>query len=249
MSTPGGSLPCDGMYSKLIDDEASYDELNRRPDVGHSGHPVSHVRVIPRPSGPVLYRLATICLATLCAILLISVIAVSTHYKNKSQGGAEATAEAQKQTQDFNVSALTVTISKLQKEREELQKQRDELQKQRDELQAKLDAKPTAKAPDVVRPTTKAPIICPPDWLLFNNSCYFISRNTRSWPESKSFCESKGAYLAIIHTAEEQFLGGGRTKQPHQRGLWLHRQDASVRASGDPELVRRPLLHEPPLHL
>ncbi|KAM6973882.1 uncharacterized protein LKV04_015580 [Tautogolabrus adspersus] len=226
MSTPGGSPACDGMYSKLIDDEASYDELNRRPDVGHSGHPVSHVRVTPRPSGPGLYRLTTICLATLCAVLLISIIAVAAHYKNKSQDGTEATAEAQKQTQDFNVS--TATISKLQKERDELQKERDELQKERDELQkerdelqAKLAVKPTAKAPDVVKPTTKAPIVCPVDWLLFNNSCYFISRNTRTWPESKSYCESKGAYLAIIHTAEEQTFLWDLLPRGHWNSYWF----------------------------
>lgn len=61
-----------------------------------------------------------------------------------------------------------------------------------------------SSAPEVITQTTKAPIVCEPDWHLFNDSCYFISRTTRDWPESKSYCESKGAYLAIIHTAEEQ---------------------------------------------
>lgn len=64
-----------------------------------------------------------------------------------------------------------------------------------------------SSAPEVIKPTTKAapaPIVCPADWNLFNNSCYFISRTTRSWPESQSYCQSQGGHLAIIHTAEEQ---------------------------------------------
>lgn len=63
-----------------------------------------------------------------------------------------------------------------------------------------------SSAPVVIKPTqtAPAPIVCPMDWHLFNNSCYFISRISRDWPESQSFCQSKGAHLAIIHTAEEQ---------------------------------------------
>ncbi|KAK1875012.1 ATP-dependent Clp protease ATP-binding subunit ClpL, partial [Dissostichus eleginoides] len=79
MSTAGSSLACEGMYSKLIDDDGAYDDLNRRPDVELGAQRVSPVRVLPRPSGPVPYRLVTMCLATLCAVLLISIIAVTAH--------------------------------------------------------------------------------------------------------------------------------------------------------------------------
>ncbi|KAI3358922.1 hypothetical protein L3Q82_015309 [Scortum barcoo] len=193
MASSGTPQACEGMYSKLIDDEGSYDEFNIRPDVGHA-HPVSPVRVTPRPSGPGPYRLATICLATLCAVLLISIIAVTAHYKNKPRGDDGTTTVIQKQTQDANMSALLASIHQLQQEKKQLQKEKEE-------LLAKLAA---TKAPKVLKPTT-VPIVCPVDWHLFNGSCYFISRTTRDWPESKSFCESKGAHLAIIHTAEEQF--------------------------------------------
>lgn len=67
-------------------------------------------------------------------------------------------------------------------------------------------------APEVIKSTTKAPpppIVCPDDWHLFNNSCYFISRTTRDWPESQSYCQSQGGYLAIILTAEEQVRYNG----------------------------------------
>lgn len=46
-----------------------------------------------------------------------------------------------------------------------------------------------------------------------------------------------------------QFLGGGRAQQPHRRGLRLHREDKGGVASGDSQLVRRPLQHVLSLHL
>ncbi|KAM6903517.1 uncharacterized protein PEZ65_018339 [Lycodopsis pacificus] len=214
MSSTGSSLACEGMYSKLIDDEGAYDDLNRRPDVGLGAHPVSPIRLIPRPSGPGPYRLATICLATLCAVLLISVIAVTAHYKNKPQRDGEVTSEMQKQTQDSDTSALTASISKLQEEKKQLQKEKNE-------LLAQLDTMKATKAPEVIKPATKAPIVCPADWRLFNDSCYFISRTTRDWPESKSYCQSQGAYLAIIHTAEEQTFLWDHLPRGHWNAYWF----------------------------
>ncbi|XP_029298336.1 CD209 antigen-like protein E [Cottoperca gobio] len=228
MSSTGSSLACEGMYSKLIDDEGAYDDVNSRPDVGLGAQPVSPVRLIPRPSGPGPYRLATICLATLSAVLLISIIAVTAHYKNKPQGGGEATSEMQKQTQDADVTALTASISKLQqeknqlqKEKDELQKEKDELQKEKDELLAKLAGQMATKAPEVINPMTNAPIVCSVDWHLFNHSCYFISRTTRDWFESQSYCQSKGAHLAIIHTAEEQTFLWDNLPRGHWNAFWF----------------------------
>nr|XP_046274144.1 CD209 antigen-like protein 2 [Scatophagus argus] len=217
MSTSESFPACEGMYSKLIDDEGANDGFNHRPDVGHGAYPASPVRVIPRPGGPGPYRLATFCLATLSAVLLISIIAVAAHYQSKPQSGGEATSELQKQTQDANVSALLASISKLQQEKTQLQKDKDE-------LLAELAA---TKAPEVIKPTTKAaaataaPIICPPDWHLFNNSCYFISRTTRDWPESQSYCESQGGHLAIIHTAEEQTFLWNLLPRGHWNAFWF----------------------------
>ncbi|XP_068567536.1 CD209 antigen-like protein C [Cebidichthys violaceus] len=222
MATTGSSLACEGMYSKLIDDEGAYDDLNRRPDVGLCAHPVSPIRLIPGPSGPGPYRLATICLATLCAVLLISVIAVTAHYKNKPQRDEkEATSEMQQQTQDFDTLALTASISKLKEENKQLQEEKKQLQKEKDELLAKLNSMIATKAPEVIKPPTKAPIVCPVDWHLFNNSCYFISRTTRDWPESKSYCQSQGAYLAIIHTAEEQTFLWDHLPRGHWNAYWF----------------------------
>ncbi|XP_047461727.1 CD209 antigen-like protein C isoform X2 [Mugil cephalus] len=215
MPTTGGSPASDGMYSQLIDDEANYDEQSHKPDVGRS---VSSVKVNPTLSGPGRYRLATICLAALCVILLISIIAVAAHNKNKTpQGSGETAPEIQKQTQDTNVTALMATITKLQQEKKQLQKERDELQN-------KLAMKTTTKVPEVVRPTSKAavaPIVCPQNWRLFNNSCYLISTNTLGWSASQSYCQSKGAHLAIILTAEEQTFLWNLLPRGHWNSYWF----------------------------
>ncbi|XP_071369412.1 CD209 antigen-like [Centroberyx affinis] len=208
MSSGMESAACDGMYSKLIDDEVSYfDEVNRRPDAGLSAHPVSPVRVALRPGGPGPYRPATFCLAALCAVLLISIIAVTAHYKNQPQPGPGPEVQSQKQKQEANVTALTAAIAKLQQEKAQ--------------LQARLDAQTATKAPEVVKPASAAPIVCPENWVLFNSSCYFISRETRDWEDSQSFCQSKGGHLAIIHTAEEQTFLWELLPRGHWNAYWF----------------------------
>ncbi|XP_062292068.1 C-type lectin domain family 4 member M-like [Scomber scombrus] len=233
MSTTGGSLATEGFYSKLIDDEpVAYDYNHRSPDVGHRAHPVSPVKLNLGAKAPGPYRLATICLATLCVVLLISIIAVTAHYKSKPQGGGEATSELQKQKQGANMSDLIATISKLQQEKAQLQKEKGE-------LLAKLDAKIATTAPQVVRPTVKvstptskstststststSSIVCPTGWHRFGNSCYFISSRERStWSGSETRCQKKGGHLAIIHTAEEQTFIWDLLPRAYWNAFWF----------------------------
>lgn len=147
------------------------------------------------------------CLASLSVVLFISLIAVSAHYKNQQSGGG-STSELQKQ--DANVSALVASISELQQEKKKLQEENQQLQEQ-----LRL-----TKAPDPLKPTS-APVVCPFDWVAFNSSCYLVSRNSRSWPEAKSYCESEGAHLAIIHTADEQTFLWERLPRGHWNAYWF----------------------------
>ncbi|KAM7384822.1 hypothetical protein PAMA_011940 [Pampus argenteus] len=210
MSTTG-----EEMYSKLTEESDPYDDYNSRPDVRLGAFPV---RRTPRLSTLGPYQLAVIGLSMLCAILLISIIAVTTQDKNK------VTSQVQKQTQEANVSALTATIYTLQKEKDELQKEKDELQQEKDELLAKLAVRTSTKAPEVVKTTANAmpsPDVCPMNWHQFNNSCYFISQRSKDWNRSQSYCRSQGAHLAIIHTAEEQTFLWDRLPRGHWNSYWF----------------------------
>lgn len=189
MVTTGSS---DRMYSNLIDEE-SFGDYSRKPDVQHSASPVALVRDLRR-SGPGPYRLATLCLAALCAVLLITIIAVTAKDKSKPPTGGESTAAMLKNT---NVSAMMALITKLQNENKHLQKEKDE-------LQVNITSIMKAKATVPISKTTKAPVSCATNWRLFQNSCYFISTQRNSWRASQTYCQSQGAHLAIILTAEEQ---------------------------------------------
>ncbi|XP_017283075.1 CD209 antigen-like protein C [Kryptolebias marmoratus] len=204
MSNTG--TPPDRMYSKLIDDGCQEDFTT---DVQHRDYSVSPVRIPPRMSGPGPYRFATICLAALCAVLLISIIAVTAHYKNKPQGDGEATSEMQKENTD-----ISDIIKSLQEENKRLHKEVDMLNANLTALMNNKGIKPTPKA-------TKVPIVCSPDWLLFNDSCYFISRNTKNWQESQDYCKKQGAHLAIILTPEEQTFLWDLLPRGHWNSFWF----------------------------
>ncbi|XP_058475823.1 CD209 antigen-like protein E [Solea solea] len=209
MTSNGGSVAFEGLYSKLEEDDREDGNMSRTSDV----QPVFSVSLSPsRPSGPGRYRLATACLGTLCVILLVSLIAVAAHYKNKPEGGANASSEISKQMQDEeDVASLTAAVRSIEEEKQQLLKEKEE-------LLIKLAAKMATKAPQV---TTAPPIVCPLNWHLFNSSCYFISRVFREWDESQSFCQSRGAHLAIIHTAEEQTFLWDLLPRGHWNAFWF----------------------------
>ncbi|KAM9738202.1 uncharacterized protein ACNS7B_013626 [Menidia menidia] len=210
MSTNAGSSGSVGFYSKLIDNEGTYDELSRAPDVQHSDGLVPHVAATSRLSRPGLFRITTIGLSVLCAVLLISIIAVAAGYKNKTQGSGDASLTS-------NLTALKASIDKLQQENQQLQKEKEE-------LLAKPTAKVSTKAPAAIEPTpktTQAQIVCPMDWHLFQSNCYLISRQTRNWKESQAYCQRQGAYLAVILTAEEQTFLWDLLPRGHWNAYWF----------------------------
>ncbi|XP_061520264.1 CD209 antigen-like isoform X1 [Phycodurus eques] len=225
---PIGGPECgsDRMFSKLIEDD---EELDPSPDVHMPGDPA--MRPTIKVTGP--YRMATIGLATLCGVLLVAIIAVTAHYKNKAAGGAAA--EAQMQTAD--VDALNAVISQLRREKDDLQK--------------KLDARTTVAASNgacvqaagpraATSPASPAsPVVCPPDWLFFNSSCYFISEVSRNWPVSRAHCESEGAHLAVILAADEQTFLWDQLPRGHWNAYWIgitdgHTEDRWTWVDGTP---------------
>lgn len=44
---------------------------------------------------------------------------------------------------------------------------------------------------------------CPTGWVMFQTSCYFTAVGKSTWNESRKYCQSKSADLAVVTTAEE----------------------------------------------
>ncbi|CAL1583844.1 unnamed protein product [Knipowitschia caucasica] len=197
----------DGMYSKLMDEEPQYDnfspQLSVIPSVVRQGGSRSGPCPSPGPGlgfspGLSLYRASTVALATLCVILLICVIAVSTH-KQKDAASGDLTPQTEQQKQEFNMSDLMSTISKLREENKQLQE--------------RLNT-------PVGKPST-VPLTCPSDWLLFGDSCYFISKQIKSWSSSQTYCQSQGGHLAIVTSPEEQTFIWDRLPRGHWNVFWI----------------------------
>ncbi|XP_067112677.1 C-type lectin domain family 4 member F-like [Osmerus mordax] len=249
MSTNAESTLSDGMYSKLIDNERSYlDESDASgPGVQHNSVlSVTPWRGASRQGGQGSYRLASMCLAVLCAVLLISLVAVSAYSRNQAQGlpgpqvapQNQSEGQTQMQTQSADVAVLTESLAKLhkerddlQKERDGLQKERDDLQKERDDLQKERDQLLTQTGPQAVTSAPKSPattIPCAHPWLQFNSSCYYISSFSDSWEDGQNFCQEMDGHLAIIHTPEEQTFVWDQLPRGHWNAYWFGLSDEST---------------------
>ncbi|XP_038580089.1 CD209 antigen-like protein E [Micropterus salmoides] len=76
-----------------------------------------------------------------------------------------------------------MNISQLQSSYETLSENQDEVKRLKDKIKEKC---------------------CPEGWKRFGFSCYFKSNETKTWYESRSDCQSRGAHLVIINNKEEQ---------------------------------------------
>uniref|UniRef100_A0A4W5NZR7 C-type lectin domain-containing protein n=1 Tax=Hucho hucho TaxID=62062 RepID=A0A4W5NZR7_9TELE len=151
-------------------------------------------------AGPGPYKLATACLATLCAVLLLSIIATID--------------QIQMQRDTVNVMAPIAPLRELQTEKEDLVKERDELLARlakSGQLCVCVCVCPTSPLSPTSTPLAlSTAVTCPRDWLVFNSNCYYISTKSMHWHNSQARCKEKGGHLAIIHTTEEQVRRRGR---------------------------------------
>ncbi|KAL4656802.1 C type lectin receptor C [Arapaima gigas] len=216
MDSAGGG----GTYSKLMegDNAAGDGDESCRPRASadqRAGPPATEFR-------PLRCRLAVMAIGGLLALSLISV-AMCFHYKNTIVGLRQ---ELQTLTQNYsspinsvenlsiNITSLMKTIQRLQGEKRAAEMERDGLQSRITELEAQISAN-----------------TCPPSWLLFNSSCYYISTRSNSWQGSEQFCVEHGGHLAIIHAPEEQTFIWNKLVRGHWNAYWIGISDK--KAEGD----------------
>ncbi|NXK41933.1 CLC4D protein, partial [Piprites chloris] len=54
---------------------------------------------------------------------------------------------------------------------------------------------------------------CPKGWKRFQNSCYFLSLDKKTWAESEQNCTGMGSHLVVINSKEEQVFLSEQIKQ------------------------------------
>ncbi|XP_075769962.1 killer cell lectin-like receptor subfamily B member 1B allele C [Pelodiscus sinensis] len=59
--------------------------------------------------------------------------------------------------------------------------------------------------------------LCPPDWLLHRDKCYWVSKNKTSWNESRDDCSKRGSRLLVIRDQDEMTFIQTNSKD----GVWL----------------------------
>uniref|UniRef100_K7GAQ1 C-type lectin domain-containing protein n=1 Tax=Pelodiscus sinensis TaxID=13735 RepID=K7GAQ1_PELSI len=59
--------------------------------------------------------------------------------------------------------------------------------------------------------------LCPPDWLLHRDKCYWVSKNKTSWNESRDDCSGRGSRLLVIWNQDEMTFIQTNSKD----GVWL----------------------------
>ncbi|KAL2080153.1 hypothetical protein ACEWY4_023946 [Coilia grayii] len=220
MTAENGTTSCEGMYSKLIDSDSPYDELNT-PDAQEQH--VVHVSP-SRSNSRQPYKLATACLTGLCVILLLALVVISSQRRNASEVASDS-AETQKQTLPVNITDLTEQIKRLEQEKRNLEQEKNALQERVKVLEATKAPVPvttaTTTAPPPPTTPSRADIKCPGGWHRFADSCYYISTSMLDWEDSQSFCKRNGGHLAIIHTAEEQTFIWERLVRGHWNAYWI----------------------------
>uniref|UniRef100_A0A8C7RYK4 Zgc:174904 n=1 Tax=Oncorhynchus mykiss TaxID=8022 RepID=A0A8C7RYK4_ONCMY len=173
---------------------------------------VPSLRTGPRP-----YRLATACLATLCAVLLLSIIAHQAPLPQNESGG-----QIQMQRETVNVTAPIAALR-------ELQTKKEDHVKERDELLARLSPHHHCHLRQPRWPF-QTPVTCPRDWLVLNSSCYYISTRSMHWHNIQDSFMEIGGHLAIVHTAEEQTFLLDQLPLSHWNANWFGINDETAEA-------------------
>ncbi|XP_048836696.1 C-type lectin domain family 12 member B-like isoform X3 [Brienomyrus brachyistius] len=169
-------------------------------------------------SHPHPYRLTVVGLVMLCFLLIICIIvlSISLHRANRKSSVMEGDVQQltsknwnltieKKQIQE-EISQIEQNCSSLASDHIQLKgnysitaKEKDELQNNYEALKNKLQHL-FCGTTDMQKPCP----LCPQGWELFHSSCYFISKDQKSWKDSRTECLKWGADLVIIDSEEEE---------------------------------------------
>uniref|UniRef100_A0A8C3HX22 C-type lectin domain-containing protein n=1 Tax=Chrysemys picta bellii TaxID=8478 RepID=A0A8C3HX22_CHRPI len=66
----------------------------------------------------------------------------------------------------------------------------------------------SSRSPCEARPQNSSPEgcgckLCPADWLPHRNKCYWVSKESKTWSESREDCSAKSSQMLVIQDKEE----------------------------------------------
>uniref|UniRef100_A0A8D3CLA6 C-type lectin domain-containing protein n=1 Tax=Scophthalmus maximus TaxID=52904 RepID=A0A8D3CLA6_SCOMX len=66
---------------------------------------------------------------------------------------------------------------------------------------------------------------CPANWIEMNRRCYFMSSERRTWDDSRTDCQIKGADLVVINSELEQFISFDKFVRSFPSPVWIGLSD------------------------
>ncbi|XP_049424334.1 CD209 antigen-like protein C [Epinephelus fuscoguttatus] len=173
---------------------------------------------------------AAVFLGPLCLLLLVAVIALVVVFimKRNRLWGDNASLASERDKLQMSYSDVKILNHNLTQNTRQSENDINNLTKTVDELQKQIE-------------TT-----CPANWIMFDNSCYLMSKEEKSWTDSSKACETHGARLVIISNEEEQeFISfftrnswiGLTDKKPEGQWKWVNGTTATTKywKSGQPD--------------
>ncbi|KAG9330046.1 hypothetical protein JZ751_027454, partial [Albula glossodonta] len=107
-----------------------------------------------------------------------------------------------------NYNSITAERDQLLTKYNSLTADRDQLQTNYNSLTAQKDQLLTnynSLAAETDQLKRRLEYSCPHSWIKFSSSCYYISKEKKTWSESRQYCRQRGADLVIINNREEKF--------------------------------------------
>ncbi|XP_051245546.1 C-type lectin domain family 12 member B-like isoform X7 [Dicentrarchus labrax] len=158
------------------------------------------------------FRAATLCLGVLCFLMLTGIIILSIRHilvtleKTQLQTRNDQLSKNYSQLQG-TLSGMEVNNSQFQSNYEAMSKNHSQLQDKMKQLKDKtkgIKVNNSQLQDEVKQLKAKIEGKCPEGWRKFGYSCYFKSNEWKTWYDSRSYCQNKGADLVIINYEEEQ---------------------------------------------
>ncbi|XP_073319778.1 C-type lectin domain family 12 member B-like [Pagrus major] len=160
----------------------SADDIGIHHFQSHDGGP--HNEKQPPAVQRKLFIAAVFCLGVLCFLMLTAIILLSTYYISVT---------LEKDQLSNNYTQLQETVSDITANNSQLQSSYEILSKNHSQLEDEVK-----KLKDKIKEMR-----CPDGWTRFGCSCYFRSNQKRTWSQSRTDCQSKGADLVVINNKDE----------------------------------------------